>query len=82
MVSGEPVEGDLYLKRIGDGVLGDGFNSALASVFNTFPNTTFSQNNGIIQLTYRFSLCGALHCRSFGAFGIVPSYRWSFPSDA
>ncbi len=51
MVSGEPVEGDLYLKRIGDGVLGDGFNSALASVFNTFPNTTFSQNNGIIQLT-------------------------------
>ncbi len=51
MVSGEPVEGDLYLKRIGDGVLGDGFNSALASVFNTFPNTTFSQNNGVIQLT-------------------------------
>jgi xanthine permease XanP len=32
-------------------VLGDGFNSALAAVFNTFPNTTFSQNNGVIQLT-------------------------------
>ncbi len=51
MVSGEPVEGDVYMKRIGDGVLGDGFNSAMASVFNTFPNTTFSQNNGVIQLT-------------------------------
>lgn len=51
LVSGEPIEGDLYLERISGGVLGDGFNSLLAAVFNTFPNTTFSQNNGIIQLT-------------------------------
>ncbi|MDA3957264.1 nucleobase:cation symporter-2 family protein [Oceanispirochaeta sp.] len=51
MVSGEPVEGDLYMKRISGGVLGDGINSALAAVFNTFPNTTFSQNNGVIQMT-------------------------------
>jgi len=51
MVSGEPIEGDKYIKRIKGGVLGDGFNSALAAIFNTFPNTTFSQNNGIIQLT-------------------------------
>ena len=32
-------------------MLGDGVNSLLAAVFNTFPNTTFSQNNGVIQLT-------------------------------
>ncbi len=51
MVSGEPIEGEKYLERISGGVLGDGFNSLLAAVFNTFPNTTFSQNNGIIQLT-------------------------------
>lgn len=51
MISGEPVEGELYLKRISGGVLGDGVNSALASVFNSFPNTTFSQNNGVIQMT-------------------------------
>ncbi|PID59107.1 xanthine permease XanP [candidate division KSB3 bacterium] len=51
LVSGEPIKGDLYMKRIAGGVLGDGFNSALAAVFNTFPNTTFSQNNGVIQLT-------------------------------
>ncbi len=51
LVSGEPIEGDLYLERVSAGVLGDGFNSMLAAVFNTFPNTTFSQNNGIIQLT-------------------------------
>ncbi len=51
MVSGEPVEGEVYFKRIEGGVLGDGVNSALAAVFNTFPNTTFSQNNGVIQMT-------------------------------
>jgi len=51
MISGEPVEGDVYVKRISGGVLGDGVNSALASIFNSFPNTTFSQNNGVIQMT-------------------------------
>ncbi|MBW6515551.1 MAG: purine permease [Candidatus Cloacimonetes bacterium] len=51
MVSHEPIQGELYIKRIKGGVLGDGFNSALAAMFNTFPNTTFSQNNGVIQLT-------------------------------
>ncbi len=51
LVSNEPVEGPLYLRRLRTGVLGDGVNSALASVFNTFPNTTFCQNNGVIQLT-------------------------------
>jgi xanthine permease XanP len=50
-VSDEPIEGDLYLERVQGGVLGDGVNSLLAAVFNTFPNTTFSQNNGVIQLT-------------------------------
>lgn len=51
MVSKEPVQGPVYISRIRGGVLADGFNSALAAVFNTFPNTTFSQNNGVIQLT-------------------------------
>ncbi len=51
MISGEPIEGDTYFKRISGGVLGDGINSAIAAVFNSFPNTTFSQNNGVIQMT-------------------------------
>lgn len=51
VISGEPVEGDVYMGRIKGGVLGDGVNSAIAAVFNTFPNTTFSQNNGVIQMT-------------------------------
>lgn len=51
VIAGEPVEGEVYMERIKGGVLGDGVNSAIAAVFNTFPNTTFSQNNGVIQMT-------------------------------
>lgn len=49
--SEQPVAGPVYMKRIKGGVLADGVNSALAAVLNSFPNSTFSQNNGIIQLT-------------------------------
>lgn len=51
MISGEPVAGDKYIKRVSGGVLADGFNSLLAGVFNSFPNSIFAQNNGLIQLT-------------------------------
>ncbi|MGF1588479.1 MAG: uracil-xanthine permease family protein [Pleurocapsa sp.] len=50
-ISGEPIEGPVYFRRIKGGVLGDGINSIIAACLNTFPNTTFSQNNGVIQLT-------------------------------
>ncbi|ELR8746464.1 uracil-xanthine permease [Vibrio vulnificus] len=50
-VSGEPVKGPVYMKRIKGGVLADGLNSVIAAVFNSFPNSTFSQNNGVILLT-------------------------------
>ena len=51
VISGEDVKGEKYRKRVQGGVLADGFNSMIAATFNTFPNTTFSQNNGVIQLT-------------------------------
>ena len=50
-VSGQPVKGPVYMKRIKGGVLADGINSAIAAAFNSFPNSTFSQNNGVILLT-------------------------------
>ncbi|PQJ83279.1 uracil-xanthine permease family protein [Aliivibrio sifiae] len=50
-VSGQPVKGPVYIKRIKGGVLADGINSAIAAAFNSFPNSTFSQNNGVILLT-------------------------------
>ena len=51
MVSGEPVEGEKYIKRVSGGVLADGLNSMIAGIFSSFPNSIFAQNNGIIQLT-------------------------------
>ena len=50
-VSGEPVTGPVYEKRVRGGVLADGVNSLIAALFTTFPNTTFSQNTGVVQLT-------------------------------
>ena len=43
MISGQPVEGETFVKRASGGILADGFNS--------FPNSIFAQNNGMIQLT-------------------------------
>ena len=51
MISGEPIEGEKFNKRVPGGILADGFNSMIAGVFNSFPNSVFAQNNGIIQLT-------------------------------
>lgn len=50
-VSDQPVDGPLYMKRLKGGVLANGLNSMVSAVFNTFPNSCFGQNNGVIQLT-------------------------------
>jgi xanthine permease XanP len=50
-VSEQPVAGPLYMKRLKGGVLANGINSFVSAVFNTFPNSCFGQNNGVIQLT-------------------------------
>lgn len=50
-VSEQPVSGPLYMKRLKGGVLANGLNSLLSAFFNTFPNSCFGQNNGVIQLT-------------------------------
>lgn len=50
-ITGQPIDGEVYVKRISGGVLADGFSSAIAGIFNSFPNSIFAQNNGIIQLT-------------------------------
>jgi xanthine permease XanP len=83
IISGEPFEGDLYLKRVRGGVLGDGFNSMLAALFNTFPNTTFSQNNGVIQLTGVASRYVGYFIAAFlvllGVFPLIGGLLYSMP---
>ncbi|MBR6699164.1 MAG: purine permease [Bacteroidaceae bacterium] len=51
LISGEPVEGKAFLKRAQGGILADGVNSFIAGALNSFPNSIFAQNNGMIQLT-------------------------------
>lgn len=51
MISGLSITDDSYHARVRGGVLADGVNSAVAGVFNSFPNSIFAQNNGLIQLT-------------------------------
>jgi len=50
-LTGEPIAGPLYLNRLRGGVMADGVASLLAAALNSFPSTTFAQNNGVIQLT-------------------------------
>jgi len=49
--SGEPVEGKVHAERLSGGMLADAVGSALAAIFNSMPNSTFSQNTGVIQMT-------------------------------
>ena len=65
MISGKSIEGEGYLKRVSGGVLADGVNSFIAGIFNSFPNSIFAQNNGIIQLT-------GVASRYVGIVGTVP----------
>jgi xanthine permease XanP len=51
IISDQPITGEGYIQRIKSGVLGDGINSMIAAMLNSFPNTTFSQNTGVIQIT-------------------------------
>lgn len=51
LLTGQPLTGPQYFKRLRGGVLADGVSSMLAAILNSFPSTTFAQNNGVIQLT-------------------------------
>lgn len=51
LISGEDLNSERFTKRAQGGILADGFNSMIAGFLNSFPNSIFAQNNGMIQLT-------------------------------
>lgn len=51
LLSRQPLSGPAYLGRLKGGVLGDGVSCLIAASLGAFPNTTFAQNNGVIQMT-------------------------------
>ena len=50
-LSAQPITGPVYFQRLQGGLLADGISSAVGACLSAFPSTTFSQNNGVIQLT-------------------------------
>ncbi len=50
-VSEQPTEGEVFQKRITGGIMCDGLITSLGAIFGCFPVATFSQNNGVIQLS-------------------------------
>ena len=67
LLTGEPIEGPRYLGRLRGGVLADGVSSMVAAAVNSFPSTTFAQNNGVIQLTG----IGSRHVGLLGGFLLI-----------
>lgn len=49
--SEEPTDGEEFESSIQGGLTSDGISSLLAGFFTSMPNTTFSQNNGVIAMT-------------------------------
>jgi xanthine permease XanP len=79
MVSGEPTQGELFESRLRGGILADGLNSMLAAVFSCFPTTSFSQNNGVIQLTGVASRrVGTWIAAFLVVAGLLPGVSWAF----
>jgi xanthine permease XanP len=82
-LSGVSTQGEDYWSRIRGGVMADGINSVLAACLGIFPNTTYAQNNGVIQLTgvasrqVGFYMCGFLLL--FGLLPIFGSYLAIMP---
>ncbi|CAE7318275.1 uapA, partial [Symbiodinium sp. CCMP2456] len=61
-VSGLPIEGPDADSRIQGGLLADAVNSFLACLMTCPPNTTFSQNNGVIAITRCASRAAGIAC--------------------
>ena len=69
--------------RIQGGVIADGVNSVIACLCGSPPNTTFSQNNGIIALTRCASRAAGFGCAAWliviGLFGKIGALMASIP---
>ena len=67
--------------QIQGGLLADGVNSFIACLFTSPPNTTFSQNNGIIALTQCASRSAGFACAFWLIlFGIIGKLGAAFNS--
>lgn len=82
-VSDLDTSSEQYTESIQGGLLADAFNSILAGLFTSMPNTTFSQNNGVIALTKCASRRAGYACGFWlilmGVFGKISGIITSIP---
>ena len=76
-------DGEDYEQSIQGGLTSDAFNSILSSLFTSMPNTTFSQNNGVIAMTKCASRRAGIACGLWlilmGVFGKIAGLITSIP---
>lgn len=74
---------DIEHERIQGGLLADGLYSAISCLAMSMPNTTFSQNNGVISLTRCASIYAGVACGCWlfimGIFGYIAAVIASIP---
>jgi len=79
------IDTEEYDEGIQGGLLADSFNSFLASLFLSMPNTTFSQNNGVIALTRCASKRAGIACGFWlifmGVLGKISGIITSIPDS-
>ncbi len=51
LISGKSITDKAFSARLKGGILADGLSCMIAAMLSAFPNTTFAQNNGVIQMT-------------------------------
>lgn len=51
LISQQSVDDRAFRNRLKGGILADGVSCMVAAMLCAFPNTTFAQNNGVIQMT-------------------------------
>ncbi|CAM9667929.1 unnamed protein product [Pylaiella littoralis] len=82
-VSKLDVDAPENFQRIRGGLLGDGISSFFAALATSMPNTTFSQNNGVIALTRCASRRAGLACACwlivFGILAKIAAFFTSIP---
>jgi len=83
IASKQPIDTKTHMTRVQGGLLADGINSFLACLMLTPPNTTFSQNNGVISMTNCASRAVGLACAGwlilFGIFLPIGSFLADIP---
>merc|ERR1719421_794032 len=77
-----PTDGEEISTRIQGGLLADGVNSFLAAIFLTPPNTTFSQNTGVVSMTNCASRAAGFACCGWLIFAGIFVPFGAFLADA